>query len=180
MKTIELTCSKCNKLFTRSISEHNRNIKKGRKVYCSNTCAGKDKTGHLKDCPKYDLRGYSRVDKYTPIRYAFGKAKQHAQNKNMDFDITLDDVFQVYQSQNGRCVFTGWEIDTRHRNRNDFFGKNRLSIDRIDSSIGYTKDNIQLVCVAANIAKSVHSNQDLIDFCIAVVENNGYIVSFKD
>lgn len=39
-----------------------------------------------------------------------------------------------------------------------------LSVDRIDSSKGYTKDNIQLVCAAANMMKGYMEYNDLINF----------------
>lgn len=47
-----------------------------------------------------------------------------------------------------------------------------LSVDRIDSSKGYTKDNIQLVCAAANMMKGYMEYNDLINFCEAIIKNN--------
>lgn len=46
-----------------------------------------------------------------------------------------------------------------------------LSVDRIDSSKGYTKDNIQLVCAAANMMKGYMEYNDLIHFCEAIIKN---------
>jgi hypothetical protein len=46
------------------------------------------------------------------------------------------------------------------------------SVDRIDSSKGYTKDNIQFVCFMANIAKNKFSCDELINFCNLVSEFN--------
>ena len=48
------------------------------------------------------------------------------------------------------------------------------SIDRIDSSFGYEPGNVQLVCRAANVAKSNLSTSDFVNLCRAVVEiSNG-------
>ena len=49
--------------------------------------------------------------------------------------------------------------------------KYNLSIDRIDSSKGYTKDNIQLVCSAANMMKGYMEYNELIQFCKAIIKN---------
>lgn len=42
------------------------------------------------------------------------------------------------------------------------------SIDRIDSAKGYVAGNVQLVCKAINLAKSAHSNDEILDFVTAV------------
>jgi hypothetical protein len=47
-----------------------------------------------------------------------------------------------------------------------------VSIDRIDSTKGYTIDNVQLVCVVLNIAKSNLPQNDYIDWCKKVAEYN--------
>jgi hypothetical protein len=44
------------------------------------------------------------------------------------------------------------------------------SLDRIDSGHGYVVGNVQLVCRAANVAKSDLSTADFLKMCRAVVE----------
>jgi len=51
----------------------------------------------------------------------------------------------------------------------NFTNKNKLSIDRIDSSKGYVEGNIQLVCRAVNYAKHALSQQEFIELCKEVV-----------
>ena len=45
---------------------------------------------------------------------------------------------------------------------------NRASVDRRDSSKGYTPDNIQFVAIIANFAKNAFPEEQLIEFCYAV------------
>lgn len=45
-----------------------------------------------------------------------------------------------------------------------------VSIDRINSNLGYKKDNIQLVCMAVNQMKSDLSIQELYMFCEAILK----------
>jgi hypothetical protein len=44
------------------------------------------------------------------------------------------------------------------------------SIDRIDSRLGYTKSNIQIVSAAVNKAKMDMSDEDFVEMCRQVVE----------
>lgn len=72
--------------------------------------------------------------------------------------ITLEDVKQKVEEQNGKCVFTGRILEWTD---NDM---NKASIDRIDSSKGYTPDNIQIVTRVANQAKSDMSDKEFLNF----------------
>ena len=44
-----------------------------------------------------------------------------------------------------------------------------LSIDRIDSTKGYSKDNVQLVCMAANQMKNDLSMEELTSLCSMIL-----------
>ena len=48
---------------------------------------------------------------------------------------------------------------------------NRASVDRIDSSKGYIKGNIQFVSLVAQYAKNMWDEKELYNFCEAVVAN---------
>lgn len=83
----------------------------------------------------------------------------------MVFDINIDDVLLLKDLQNNKCKYSGrefvWKINT----------KNKTSIDRIDSSKGYTKNNIQLVCFEVNQAKNNLSEKVFLNL-IADIYNN--------
>ena len=66
----------------------------------------------------------------------------------------------------GICAKTDlpFEFDTSFK-KNPF----KPSIDRIDSSKGYTKDNCQLVCWAYNIAKFMWPESVVLKMAIALV-----------
>lgn len=46
-----------------------------------------------------------------------------------------------------------------------------VSIDQINPHLGYTKDNIQLVCMAVNQMKSDMSMDELFMFCEAILKS---------
>lgn len=84
------------------------------------------------------------------VRNAIGKAVRLA----WENDITVEWAVELYDNQNGKCALTGLPLDTgpvraeSGRDRRPF----RPSLDRIDSSRGYTKDNVRLVCSCVNYA----------------------------
>ena len=85
--------------------------------------------------------------------------------------LTLDFLLKVYESQNGLCALTGvpmtWET---------LSGKvaTNISIDRVDSTIGYEEQNIQLVCRIVNIMKNNLSLNEFIGWCRLVEQNNAF------
>jgi len=48
-----------------------------------------------------------------------------------------------------------------------------MTIDRIDNSIGYLKDNIQFVTLQVNQAKSSYDIEDLFIMCENILTFNG-------
>tara|TARA_X000000950_G_scaffold234904_1_gene285076 strand:+ start:286 stop:492 length:207 start_codon:yes stop_codon:yes gene_type:complete len=48
----------------------------------------------------------------------------------------------------------------------------RASLDRVNSSKGYVKDNVRFIAVIANYCKHSFSDDEVKLFCKAVVENN--------
>lgn len=92
-----------------------------------------------------------------------------SKKKNLFIDITVVDLQKLWNKQNGKCALTGFPMTLIWGN-----GKKNiynLSIDRIDSFKGYTKDNIQLVCAAANMMKGFMESDELMKFCEAILKN---------
>jgi hypothetical protein len=76
-------------------------------------------------------------------------------------NISLEDLRLQYDLQEGICVYTGIAlnvIDCRKRESN-------ASIDRKDSSKGYSKENIQWVYKPVNIMKNSFSEEEFIFVC---------------
>ena len=73
----------------------------------------------------------------------------------------LEDLFQ---SQKGRCVFSNiqltFEVGSRFR----------ISLDRIDSKVGYKPGNVQFVCAYINKAKQSLNDNDFIEMCRIISE----------
>lgn len=92
---------------------------------------------------------------------------------------TVDELIQVLIKQEYKCALSGTQLTCKMEINPSFVGKGKrhlwptnVSIDRIDSSKGYTIDNVQLVCVVLNIAKSNLPQNDYIEWCKKVAKYN--------
>lgn len=92
----------------------------------------------------------------------FSKLQRDAIKRNIPFEITIEDIHNQYNKQMERCAFSGLEI---------FFGID-ASVDRIDSSKGYTIDNIQIVHKILNIMKRDIPNDEFIGWCRLIYKHN--------
>lgn len=91
----------------------------------------------------------------------FIKAKIRNTNlrKNLGNSLELDDVINLYKTQNGKCYYSGRELMLEKHNPQS------LSIDRLDSNIGYHKENIVLCCSMVNYMKQEYDINLFLEFC---------------
>jgi len=82
--------------------------------------------------------------------------------------LTVDLLMDKFNQQGGKCAISGIEM-THIAGKGKV--KTNVSIDRIESSLGYEPDNIQLVCYIVNIIKNDFSKEDLIYWCKKIIEN---------
>lgn len=162
----------CGKEFLKDKSEINRNKKVGRKNYCSLSCSGKSNTKHLKKWSESNenkkhirtLSGNQR-DKYTGLREHFRRVKK----RHHKYDITIDDILEQWEKQNGICVYSGVKLNHPSEGGSNI---NKASLDRIDSSKGYIKGNIQFISITCNQAKNNMSHEEMLTFCNIISKFN--------
>lgn len=102
----------------------------------------------------------------------FSRIKTNANIRKLDFDITSKYIYELFLKQNEKCALSGLEITLPKCNADIQFGQFTASLDRIDSSKGYTEDNIQWVHKKINIMKQDMSDTQFIDFCKTIAEFN--------
>lgn len=100
------------------------------------------------------------------IHHKVYQAKRRDTNSQLTYDIVL----AQWNNQNGQCFYTGNQMTTLPNDKYYF------SIDRSDSSLGYTADNIVLCCNRINIMKLDSSKEEFILWCKQVV---AYAASLK-
>jgi hypothetical protein len=89
--------------------------------------------------------------------------------RDLEFSITIEDAWKKFVGQDGKCVLSGINIEvirdyTRHHD------KHTASLDRIDSNLGYTINNIQWVHRDINIMKGKLSQSYFIYLCKEVAK----------
>ena len=97
------------------------------------------------------------------LTYLRGKASQRGKGEVL----SVDALELLWHNQGGKCALTGWDM-TMELGRGVV--PTNCSLDRIDSGRGYEVGNVQLVCRAANTAKSDLSQSDFVALCRSVVE----------
>ncbi len=99
-----------------------------------------------------------------------------SQKRVIKVSITLKDVWDVYISQDKKCWYTGLPISFEKDgdcNRVSDNSTRTASIDRIDSSKDYTKENIRIVHQMVNIMKNVYSEEKFIEMCSLIAAHRG-------
>ena len=86
----------------------------------------------------------------------FQRLKVRARKANIDFSIDISDLEKIFLRQKGRCVYTDLELKfspvQSGINHKRVFDQT-ASVDRIDSTKGYHKNNIQFVHKTVNVIK---------------------------
>jgi hypothetical protein len=168
------------KLVVKSSFSETRTVgqKEQRRYYCHCQCdCGKEKTIRLDALQKERtsscgcIRRGNKIDEFSPFRkrlsYCIRKTKINGNKRLLACNLTLDDLKNQWEKQNGICPYTGIQMTLEEssslRNRKDMV-PTQASLDRIDSDIGYIKGNVEFVCVAINYAKNGFSKIQVMEF----------------
>lgn len=90
-----------------------------------------------------------------------------------DSFLNIDDLKEVWNSQNGICPYSKIKLSLpTHSNYKPDLPYNMASVDRIDSSKPYTKNNIQFVSRTMNYAKNNMTHEQTLEFIKILIKNN--------
>ncbi len=119
----------------------------------------------------YDLD--NPAERRKRLRALVAGARHNAKRKDKPFDLTPEFVESLWQD--GRCAVTGLKFNLQAFP--EAFVKHPFapSIDRKLSSGGYTKDNVRLVCAAANFGMGQWGEEVFLTLARAAVEREARI-----
>jgi hypothetical protein len=100
-----------------------------------------------------------------PQRRMLYKTKKSGGKRKLPFNLSVEDIIIPTH-----CPYLGVELLTHPDQSNS---PNYFSIDRIDSTKGYVKGNIQIISLLANTMKNNATINQLIDFCKGVIRLHG-------
>lgn len=91
-----------------------------------------------------------------------------SRRSGMPFDVSMKEAWEQFLVQHGRCALTGLPLDWTVKSK----GMNgTASLDRIDSTRGYTVDNVQWVHKEINAMKSDMDEETFKKWCRLVAKH---------
>ena len=130
--------------------------------------------GRCKQCILLVTRNYKRKKRLDPehrkkegikqkerrIRLWQNTLIHDSKNRNVENTLTVWDVNEMFLNQNGLCYwFKIPLIPSNHKKH-----PQQPSLDRLDRSKGYTKDNVVLSCYSANIGRNENDIETWLEF----------------
>lgn len=124
-----------------------------------------NKFGITKSCGCLKHRKGENCPSFAGYQEIYGRQwwqiKKNADQRNFKFDITIEDAWDLYEKQDRLCKLSDLPIEFGMKNWT-------ASLDRIDSSKGYIKGNVQWVHVDINKIKMDLSQDYFIELCDSV------------
>lgn len=118
----------------------------------------------------------NQADKYSIVKHAIHGVRYHAKRRNIDFQISKEYLLELFEKQDGLCAISKLPMAIDRYKNKEVRKTGRIphspSIDRIDPKIGYVEGNVQFVLAQVNYGKSDFSQQEFIDMCYAIVEQD--------
>ena len=99
------------------------------------------------------------------------QSRWRAKLNGWDHDFDTAYLRGLYAGQDGKCALSGLPMIIRAPRKSDGFWMS-ISLDRIDSRVGYIKGNLQFTCTGVNLMKKDMPNEMFINFCKKVTEMN--------
>lgn len=114
--------------------------------------------GKCKECRYQESKAWKTNN---PVNYLCSnmltKARKRAQSKGWAFDLTFEDLQHLVVSH---CPILGTELVWKYGHGLGL-GAHSPSLDRIDNSLGYTKDNVAIISHKANSMKNSCTIEEL-------------------
>jgi len=159
----------CKKQFDKPVRYLNIDKRRGQSLnFCSPGCAGAHKNQadvqEFLQESGFDLKEeeYQRLRSLVNnarIRCRPGKQNNRRGRGVRSFNMKTLDVVKQFHRQNRVCPYTGTLLDPLAKDP-----MKKPSLDRIDSDLGYSSNNIQLVSLCINLFKSQMTHKETVEF----------------
>ena len=88
--------------------------------------------------------------------------------------VTIQELMDIWKAQHNKCALSGYVMTwggCLQKGKNGQAAWNSISIDRIDPSRGYEKNNVRLVCHGINSFRGQMTDKKLLSVARALVRN---------
>jgi hypothetical protein len=93
--------------------------------------------------------------------------KTQARNRGLTFNITAEYIWDMFLSQNKLCKLTGELLEFSKKTQT--FSDTTVSIDRINTSLGYVSGNVRIIHKVINKIKWDFDDSEFLTLCNSVV-----------
>jgi hypothetical protein len=140
----------------------------------------KSKTVIFRLLKKFNIPPNSKQGKPNKNTIKFGEIhlsyiyllKNRAKNKNLDFNLDGNFLWELFLEQNRKCALSGLDLVFPRAWGAKSKTQMTASIDRINSSLGYIKGNVQWVHKTINTMKMDLNEEDFKYFCKMVAKHS--------
>lgn len=147
----KVICLGCNNMFSRRAGQ----LVQGRSSGCQS-------------CNSKEREQYSFWEGIDGISKQYITKLKHRQK---EVDLTLQDIVDIWKQQNGKCAYSGLSLSLVQKDRK--WAQSTASLDRIDSSKGYIKGNVQWVHKKVNTMKSDMTEEQFLLLCVIIAKHSG-------
>ena len=154
-------------------------IKRGRIISCGCSRGTEERRGISRKNALTNIKNGSflpgsSLTKETKFKYLFKCINNKVGHKKNE-SLTIQEIEEVWVKQEGRCAYTGVKLllPTHTLNKPSKNPWEIASVDRIDSSMAYCKNNIQFVSRTINLAKSSMTHEQMLEFISFVKDGGG-------
>lgn len=109
------------------------------------------------------FKGYEEIS-----LHFYNQILKGAKVRRISFDIDIEFMWNLFVAQNRKCALSGRTLTLDVLN----YGKRTASLDRKDSLLGYTKENVRWVHKDLNKMKLHYSNDYFLQLCKEVTDYN--------
>ena len=177
-KSIDITGQKFGKwtIISQQGKDHRGNVLWLRRCECgaeSTTIASNVKNGSSLQCPKCAAKALS-IDRYKEAfpEAMWNKVVLQAERRGINIEISKREAHQLLCDQKYSCALSGLPIRIALSPLEYRELKQTASLDRIDSSKGYTQGNLQWVHKTINLMKNTINNAEFIELCTKIASHN--------
>jgi len=105
------------------------------------------------------------------IKRRFPTKKSHCKRNGIEFNITEDFLYNLWEKQNGKCFYTNLEMNNSLKQKG-FQSWDSPSLDRLNPEKGYVQDNVVWCIFAVNSFKQSLTYEDFMNQLSKIIWRN--------
>lgn len=171
METVEFNCNLCGKISYRRKKWHEKSLLNNKPMYCSRECSGKANQDNLGKYFGNSLCTKPSNEQEEEILLLKRYITLVKNRRKWECTLKIEELIDIWKKQEGRCAYTNIPLDLPKLSQKTNDIRITASLDRIDSTKGYVKNNVQFVSICINFMKSTLTDIQTKEFINMIIKN---------